>query len=394
LDGKKELNDAILYSGSDITIDSFKITNYKGNGIMGQAGNNFVIRNNIIVDTGVYGIFPQFGTNGVIEHNILSGIEDAAIYVGMCDNIDVRHNEVFENVAGIEIENTRHALVENNYVYNNAGGILAFITPGLPIKTTYDVIIRDNFVVNNNHVNFAAEGSIVANVPQGTGMLILAADDVIIENNIVTGNNSVGIGVTDLSLITDVSKDPGSEPNPDRVVILDNIMENNGNDPKGIIKDLLGVIGQETGPDIFDTGKGVDKCIADINRYRTLFLLGADYGVCDRTQYATDGLFTMTLPEMATTEVIQDVSDADFEKEIGKRTYYGVCTGCHTYSVRMIGPSVKSIQALYFDDPEGIAAYIENPIKKREDFPEMPPQNYLTEETRMAVAKYLLDVRK
>ncbi len=63
LDGKKELNDAILYSGSDITIDSFKITNYKGNGIMGQAGNNFVIRNNLVIDTGVYGIFPQFGTD-------------------------------------------------------------------------------------------------------------------------------------------------------------------------------------------------------------------------------------------------------------------------------------------------------------------------------------------
>jgi parallel beta-helix repeat protein len=394
LDGKKELNDAILYSGSDITIDSFKITNYKGNGIMGQAGNNFVIRNNLIIDTGVYGIFPQFGTNGLIEHNILTGIEDAAIYVGMCDNIDVRHNEVFGNVAGIEIENSRHALVENNYVYNNTGGILAFITPGLPIKTTYDVIIRDNFVVNNNHPSFAAEGSIVANVPQGTGILILAADDVIVENNIITGNDSIGIGVTDLSLITDISKDPGSEPNPDNITILDNIMQNNGTAPSGIVKDLLGIMGKETGPDIFDTGKGTGKCIADINRYTTLFLLGADYGVCDRVEYATDGIFTMTLPEMAPTEIIQDVSDEEFEAELGKRTYYGVCTGCHTYSVRMIGPSIKSIQALYFDDPEGIAAYINSPTKKREDFPEMPPQNYLTEKTRMAVSKYLLEVRR
>jgi mono/diheme cytochrome c family protein len=111
-------------------------------------------------------------------------------------------------------------------------------------------------------------------------------------------------------------------------------------------------------------------------------------------KYATDGIFTMNLPELAPTQVAQDVSAEDFEKEIGKRTYFGVCTGCHTYSVRMIGPSVKSIQALYFDDPEGIAAYINDPIKKREDYPEMPPQNYLTEETRMAVAKYMLGVTK
>ena len=102
----------------------------------------------------------------------------------------------------------------------------------------------------------------------------------------------------------------------------------------------------------------------------------------------------MTLPEMAPTEIEQAVSDEAFEKEIGKRAYYGVCTGCHTYSVRMIGPSVKSIQALYFDDPEGIAEYINDPIKKRDDYPEMPPQNYLTEETRMAVAKHMLGVRE
>ena len=146
LDGEKELNDAILYSGNGMVIENFVIKNYKGNGIMGQAGNNFSIRNNWIYDAGVYGIFPQFGKNGLVELNKLSGIEDAAIYIGMCDNIDVRNNEVYESVAGIEIENSRHCLVENNYVHDNTGGLLAFITPGLPIKTCYDVIFRENFV--------------------------------------------------------------------------------------------------------------------------------------------------------------------------------------------------------------------------------------------------------
>src|SRR5882672_499631 len=95
LDGQKTMNDAILYSGNSVLIENMKITNYKGNGIMGQAGNNYVIRNNWIVDTGVYGIFPQFGKNGLVERNILTGIENAAIYIGMCDNVDVRFNEVY-----------------------------------------------------------------------------------------------------------------------------------------------------------------------------------------------------------------------------------------------------------------------------------------------------------
>nr|MBP8098134.1 right-handed parallel beta-helix repeat-containing protein [Arenimonas sp.] len=176
MDGERKLNDAILYSGSGIRIENMKIVHYKGNAIMGQAGNNFVIRYNWIVDTGVYGIFPEFGKNGLIEYNVVSGIEDAAIYVGMCDNVQVSNNEVFASVAGIEIENSRHAIVENNMVYDNAGGILTFITPGLPIKTTFDVIIRNNFIVNNNHKNFGAPGSIVSGVPSGTGVIVMAAD--------------------------------------------------------------------------------------------------------------------------------------------------------------------------------------------------------------------------
>ena len=59
--GDSHLNDAILYSGNNVVVENFLITKYKGNGIMGQAGNNFEIRNNIIEDTGVYGIFPQLG---------------------------------------------------------------------------------------------------------------------------------------------------------------------------------------------------------------------------------------------------------------------------------------------------------------------------------------------
>ena len=134
MDGEKKLNDAILYSGNGVRVENMLIKRYKGNAIMGQAGNNFVIRNNIIEDSGVYGIFPQLGKNGIVEHNVISGIEDAAIYVGMSDNIHVAHNAVFDSVAGIEIENSRHVIVENNYVHDNTGGVLAFITPGLPSR--------------------------------------------------------------------------------------------------------------------------------------------------------------------------------------------------------------------------------------------------------------------
>ena len=383
LDGEKELNDAFLYSGNGILIENFKIVNYKGNGVMGQAGNNFVIRNNWVLDAGVYGIFPEFGKNGLIEHNILTGIEDAAIYVGMCDNVDVRHNEVYGNVAGIEIENSRHVLVENNHSYNNTGGILVFITPGLPIKTCYDVVVRNNFVNDNNHVNFGAPGSLVAGIPSGTGILVMAADQVTIENNIITGNNNAGITVTDLAYGANTANDPEVEPNPDRLVILDNIMIDNGNSPVGELKALMMTKLSTRGPDIVAVGGGAGSCIVNRDRYRTVGL--GDWAQCQVTDTRTIQTYMLDEP-IAPREIS--------EKERVKMAYYGICSGCHAYEVRMVGPPTLVIQALYQNDPQGIADYIVKPEHMREDFPEMPPQKYLSKDLRLALAEYLLTVKQ
>ncbi len=383
LNGEKELNDAFLYSGNGILIENFKIVNYKGNGVMGQAGNNFVIRNNWVLDAGVYGIFPEFGKNGLIEHNILTGIEDAAIYVGMCDNVDVRHNEVYGNVAGIEIENSRHVLVENNHSYNNTGGILVFITPGLPIKTCYDVIVRNNFVNDNNHVNFGAPGSLVAGIPSGTGILVMAADQVTIENNIITGNNNAGITVTDLAYGANTANDPEVEPNPDRLVILDNIMIDNGNSPVGELKALMMTKLSTKGPDIVAVGGGAGSCIVNRDRYRTVGL--GDWAQCQVTDTRAIQTYMLDKP-IAPREIS--------EKERVKMAYYGICSGCHAYEVRMVGPPTLVIQALYQNDPQGIADYIVKPEHMREDFPEMPPQKYLSKDLRLALAEYLLTVKQ
>ncbi|NND66831.1 MAG: cytochrome-c peroxidase [Halioglobus sp.] len=381
LDGKGTLNDAILYSGNNVIIENFTITRYKGNGIMSQAGNNWEIRNNIIVDTGVYGIFPQLGQNGVVEHNIISGIEDAAIYVGMSDNVHVAYNDVFDSVAGIEIENSRHAIVESNRVYNNTGGILAFITPGLPIKTTYDVIIRNNFVFSNNHPNFGAPGSTVAGIPAGTGILVMAADDVVIEGNIIKDNKNAGIVITDHYHAANVTIDPESDPYSDGVKILNNTMTNNGWEAIPDIRNLMLTELKTGNPDIVRVGPTKDSCIINRHRYTTVGV--DDFAECEFTH--TAGTANYLLPTVPPRQIDPG--------ERGKIAYLGVCTGCHTYGGRMIGPPVQAIQALYHDNPEGIAEYIASPARMRENYPEMPPQDYLDEETRLAVAKYMLKVK-
>ena len=359
LDGEKVLNDAILYSGNDITVEWLKIVGYKGNAIMGQAGNNFVIR-----------------------YNKLSEIEDAAIYVGMCDNVDVRNNEVFGNVAGIEIENSRHAIVEANYVHHNTGGILAFITPGLPIKTTFDVIIRNNFVVDNNTPNFGAPGSIVSGIPAGTGILVMAADDVTIEGNIITGNNTAGIVITDLSYAANVSNDPESEPNPDRIAVLDNFMDGNGNDAAAEVKALMVATSLSTrGPDIIAVGGGEDSdnCILNAGPYRVAGI--GKWTTCETA--TTAATLSYMLPDGAPSRSTDGEDKA-------KLLYRGICAGCHGYDVRMVGPATVTIQALYGDDAQALADYIAKPVKKRPDYPEMPPQSHLPADLRLQVAEYML----
>lgn len=381
LDGGGKLNDAILFSGNNIIVENFTITGYKGNGIMSQAGNNWEIRNNIIIDTGVYGIFPQLGQNGVIEHNVVSGIEDAAIYVGMSDNVHVAYNDVFDSVAGIEIENSRHAIVEDNNVHNNTGGILAFITPGLPIKTTYDVIIRNNFISGNNHPNFGAPGSTVSGIPAGTGILVMAADDVVIEGNIISNNKNAGILITDHANAVNVTIDPESEPNSDRVKILNNTMVNNGTEPVALLKAVMLSQSMHGALDIVRVGGSKDSCILNRQRYVTLGL--DDFVDCKVTN--THDIGNYLLPSVPPRKIASE--------DRGKIAYLGICVGCHTYTGRLIGPPVQVIQALYQNNPQGLAQYIEKPVKKRSDYPEMPPQNYLDEETRLAVSKYLLEVK-
>ena len=381
LDGLKTLNDAILYSGNDIVVENFKIIDYKGNGIMSQAGNNFEIRNNIIVDTGIYGIFPQLGKNGLIEHNVVSGIADAAIYVGMSDNIHVAYNEVFDSVAGIEIENSRHAIVEHNHTHHNTGGILAFITPGLPVKDTYDVIIRNNFILDNNTPNFGAPGSTVAGIPAGTGILIMAADEVVVEGNIISNHKTAGILITDHGNASNLTLDPESDPNADRAMILDNVMINNGYDTIDEVK-AFALTELHTGNiDIFQIGPTEGSCIINRHRYKTVGI--DDFATCDFTN--TDSIDNYLIAGGAERRVIAP-------SERGEIAYLGVCTGCHAYAGRLIGPSVQEIQALYANRPEALVNYIDAPTPMRSDYPPMPAQNYLDSETQLAVANYILQV--
>ena len=107
----------------------------------------------------------------------------------------MRNSIAEANVAGIEIENSRNALVEHNLATRNTGGILVFDLPNLPVMGGGNVVVANNLVIANDTPNFAPPGNIVAGVPRGTGIMVMANDKVLIEDNILSRNPTAPIMV-------------------------------------------------------------------------------------------------------------------------------------------------------------------------------------------------------
>jgi len=233
LDGDKKLSDGVIVTGSNFVIENFDVQHYVANGVVAQHARNVTFRNLKIDDTGLYGVYPVSCTGVTIEKCVATGIADAALYVGQSRDIVVRDSEAYNNVTGIEIENSINAVVENNYVHDNTGGILVFVLPNNPSKVGRDCLVRNNRVINNNHANFANPNSIVSNVPPGTGVFVMAAKNTEVTANEIRGNDCYGVGVFSLEIAFPKGTAFDVGPTPENTFIHDNTYSDNGRNPAG-----------------------------------------------------------------------------------------------------------------------------------------------------------------
>ncbi len=158
-------------------------------------------------DNGAYALYPVICTDVLIEECEVMGASDAGVYVGQSENVIIRNNKVYWNVAGIESENSENVEIYGNESYNNTGGILVFDLPGLT-RNGRNVKVYNNEVYDNNLFNFAPKGNIVASVPPGTGMIIMATRDVEIYNNKISDNNTLSMGIVSYELMSALSEAP------------------------------------------------------------------------------------------------------------------------------------------------------------------------------------------
>ena len=254
---QKVAGEGLLITSDNVVVRDLGIENAAGNGVKSKGSDGIALVNLRVEWTGgpkstngAYGLYPVSSKNVLIDRSVVKGASDAGIYVGQSQNIIVRNSRAEMNVAGIEIENSYDADVVGNTATNNAGGILVFDLPDLPQQGGRNVKLTNNQVIANNHVNFAAPGNIVAGVPSGTGIMVMANARVMVENNHVMGNNGSAVMVV---AYTQAFTDQAYNPLPRDVSVAGNHFMDNGKAPafKGG-KEIAAAVGGTLPPVLWD----------------------------------------------------------------------------------------------------------------------------------------------
>ena len=231
-DDQKGGAEGLLITGNSVTVRDLTVRNAKGNGIKAKGVDQISFLSLRVEWSGVpseangaYGVYPVSSSNVLIDGVVVHGASDAGIYVGQSRNIVVQHSRAEFNVAGIEIENCYNADVHNNISTHNAGGILVFDLPGLPQMGGHSTRVFHNAIVDNDTLNFAHKGNIVASVPTGTGVMVMANRDIHVFDNVIDGNAS---GAILLTAYLNAFDDARYNPLPRDISVHDNKIGHNG----------------------------------------------------------------------------------------------------------------------------------------------------------------------
>ncbi len=237
--GQSKGSAGMMVKADDFVIEDLAIEDAAGDALKVENSTNITMRrvrvewmNGPKETNGPYGLYPVTCKNVLIEDCVAIAASDAGIYVGQSDNVIMRRNRAEKNVAGIEIENTKNADVYENMATNNTGGIMAFNLPDLPAQGGTNVRIYNNKIFLNNQPNFAPSSQIVAGLPTGTGILVMAIKNVEIFKNIIKDNNTTNINIVRFSGKDDEkTKAQNYNPYTAGVYIHDNEISGGGTKP-------------------------------------------------------------------------------------------------------------------------------------------------------------------
>lgn len=260
-----------LYITSDnVLVEDLAIEDTKGNGMKSLKANNIVIRRvraewtgGPKATNGAYGLYPVSSENVLVEDCVAIGGSDSGIYVGQSRNVIVRNCKASYNVAGIEIENCHNAEVYGCEATKNTGGILVFDLPDLPQQHGHDVRVYNNRVFDNDTPNFAPEGNIVASVPTGTGVMVMANTNVEIFGNDIRGHGTVNMLIVSYLTSGIEIKDKNYYPYAETIHIHNNTFGRSGDEPAGVFGEMIKNVVKTPIPDIVWDGVVNEEKVVD-----------------------------------------------------------------------------------------------------------------------------------
>ena len=258
---QKQAGEGLLVTADRVLLTGFAIEDTRGDGIKAKGVDRITFRDMRVEWTGgakatngAYGLYPVESTNVLIERSTVRYCSDAGIYVGQSSNIIVRDNLVEFNVAGIEIENSVGADVHGNTATRNTGGVLVFDLPNLPKMGGGSTRVYDNRIFANDTPNFAAKGAIVASVPMGVGIMVMANKNVHVFGNMLADNATANVMVVAYPLAVE---DVRYNPLPRNVFVGPNQFGRAGWAPDFVGgKELAAAVGGVLPPVVWD---GVEK---------------------------------------------------------------------------------------------------------------------------------------
>ncbi|MEZ5945450.1 MAG: parallel beta-helix domain-containing protein [Hyphomonas sp.] len=245
--GQTGAGEGLLVTSDDVTLTDFSIRDTKGDGIKSKGADRITYQyltvewtGGPLATNGAYGVYPVESEDVLVQNVTVRGASDAGIYVGQSKNIIVRNSIAEFNVAGIEIENSSNADVHGNIARDNAGGILIFDLPDLPVIGGHSTRVFDNQIVHNNTPNFAPVGNIVAGVPTGTGLIVMANRDVYVFDNTFEDNDTVHVFLTAYNL---PFEDERYNPLPRDITLRGNTYTGGLANPQGFVAPIAAALG-------------------------------------------------------------------------------------------------------------------------------------------------------
>jgi hypothetical protein len=200
----------------------FTLTSAAQTGVRLVGTSHYRLSHSFYLENGAHGASPFCSRHGRIDHNFSSGHAASAIYASNTEMLRVDHNIIKNNGLGVEITNSRNAVVRDNWITNNSAGVLVIARAAHPLPFVENIAVEHNWIAENNRSGGDGE------VPVGAGILNIGGDDVVIRANTVIGNATFGIA----SFANPHSDlDPRIESFVDGLVVKRNIIKSNADDP-------------------------------------------------------------------------------------------------------------------------------------------------------------------